>query len=58
MKRCVDLGALYSSSGTYAAIARVVLRGTLAGIDEVNADPFNPIRFRPVVRSPKGLVER
>jgi len=58
VKRIVDLGVLYSSSGTYAALSRAVLRGTLAGIDEVNADPACAISFRPVVRDPKGKVDR
>ena len=54
VKRTVDLGVLYSSSGTYAAISQAVLRGTLAGVEEINADPSNPIRFQPIVRDPKG----
>ncbi|MBK0327098.1 transporter substrate-binding protein [Rhodobacteraceae bacterium F11138] len=58
MKRSVDLGVLYSSTGTYAAISRAVLRGTLAGIDEVNADANSPIGFRPVVRDPGGEIDR
>ena len=58
VKRTVDLGVLYSSSGTYAAISQAVLRGTLAGVEDINADPSNPIRFQPIVRDPKGQLER
>lgn len=58
LKTSVDLGVLYSSSGTYAAISRAVLRGTLAGIDEVNADPKAAVSFRPVVRDPEGQIDR
>jgi branched-chain amino acid transport system substrate-binding protein len=58
LRRNVDLGVLYSTTGTYAAISRAVSRGTLAGIDEVNADVSNPIRFSPVIRDPGGEIGR
>lgn len=58
MKKTVDLGVLYSQSGTYAAISQAVLRGAMAGIDEVNASSSAQISFRPILRDPEGRIYR
>lgn len=58
VKKTVDLGVLYSQSGTYEAISRAVLRGTMAGIDAVNTSADAQISFRPVLRDPEGRIDR
>ncbi|WBU54472.1 transporter substrate-binding protein [Paracoccus sp. SCSIO 75233] len=57
MKRKVHIGILLSHSGDYSMISRSSLRGALAGIDQVNADPSLSVHLVPVERDPKGQVD-
>lgn len=52
------IGLLYSTTGTYAAIARDALDGALMALDEVNADGAFPFTFRAVAENPGGVIER
>ncbi|MDQ2066578.1 transporter substrate-binding protein [Xinfangfangia sp. CPCC 101601] len=57
MKRQIDLGLLYSRSGSYVLISEACRLGVLTAIDEVNADPALDIRFTPVERDPGGNLD-
>lgn len=57
MKRRIDLGLLYSRSGSYALISEASLAGALSAIEAVNADPSSPIHFTPVIRDPAGNAD-
>lgn len=57
VKRRIDLGVLYSRSGSYALIARACRTGALKAIEEVNADPTLDVAFTPVMRDPKGNTD-
>ncbi|MAC79351.1 MAG: N-acetylmuramoyl-L-alanine amidase [Rhodobacteraceae bacterium] len=56
-KRRIDLGVLYSRSGSYALIARACRTGALKAVEEVNADPTLDIAFTPVMRDPQGNTD-
>ena len=58
MRRRIEIGLLYSRSGTYAAMAEACLRGALAGIAAVNADPALDLSLIPVARDPGGNIDR
>lgn len=57
MKRDIELGLLYSRSGSYGLISAASLAGAEAAIAAVNADPDLPIRFHPVHRDPAGNAD-
>ncbi|MBQ2260930.1 MAG: transporter substrate-binding protein [Loktanella sp.] len=57
MKRKIDLGILFSRSGTYSLLGEASLTGALKGIAQVNADPAFDIAFRAVTRDPQGNVD-
>ena len=58
MQTEIDLGILYSRSGTYAALSEALWQGALDGIEAVNADSGIPLTFRAVERDPGGDVQR
>ena len=58
MKTEIDLGILYSRSGTYTALSEALWQGAMDGIASVNADKNIPLTFRPVERDPGGDVQR
>jgi branched-chain amino acid transport system substrate-binding protein len=58
LKRSIEIGVLYSRSGTYNLIAEACLRGTLRAIADVNADAAGTIELVPVERDPQGNVDR
>lgn len=58
MKTDVDLGILYSRSGTYSALSEALWLGAMEAIEVVNAAPETEITFRPVERDPGGDVQR
>ncbi|SDZ50227.1 amino acid/amide ABC transporter substrate-binding protein, HAAT family [Jannaschia faecimaris] len=58
MKNQIDLGVLYSRSGTYAALSQALWQGTMDAIETVNAAPDSAITFRPIERDPGGEVQR
>lgn len=57
MKRRVELGLLYSRSGSYTLISEACRSGALSAIAHVNADPALDVSFVPVERDPEGNVD-
>ena len=57
MRRRIDLGLLYSRSGSYSLISEACRTGALAAIAEVNADPSHDLCFLPVERDPGGNID-
>lgn len=57
MKRRIDLGLLFSRSGSYALISEAARTGALAGIAMVNADADLDLAFVPVERDPQGNAD-
>lgn len=57
MKRRIDLGLLYSRSGSYSLISEACRTGAMTAIAEINADPALDIAFVPVERDPQGNID-
>jgi ABC-type branched-subunit amino acid transport system substrate-binding protein len=57
VKPSVELGILFSRSGSYALIAEACRTGALAAIVALNADPGCALTFVPVERDPGGNVD-
>lgn len=57
VKRRIELGLLYSRSGSYSLISEACRSGALAAIAMVNADPALDVTFLPVERDPGGNVD-
>lgn len=57
MKRKIDLGILFSRSGSYKLLGEASLTGALKAIAQINADPRFDITFRAVARDPEGNVD-
>ncbi|MFN7222982.1 MAG: transporter substrate-binding protein [Paracoccaceae bacterium] len=57
MKRRIEIGLLYSRSGSYSLISEACRSGALAAIAQLNADPDLDISFVPVERDPRGNVD-
>ena len=57
MTRRIELGLLYSRSGSYSLISEACRTGALAAIAGVNADPDLDLSFVPVERDPGGNVD-
>ena len=57
MKRRIDLGLLYSRSGSYALISAACRMAALTAVAEVNGDPALDISFAPVERDPGGNID-
>ncbi|MEY4698481.1 MAG: hypothetical protein RIT14_2909 [Pseudomonadota bacterium] len=57
MTRRIELGLLYSRSGSYSLISEACRTGALAAIAMVNADPAHDLTFVPVERDPGGNVD-
>ncbi|QHQ33841.1 transporter substrate-binding protein [Algicella marina] len=57
MPREIDLGILFSRSGTYHLISEASRSGALKAIEQVNADEALDVVFRPVERDPEGNVD-
>ena len=57
MKRPVDLGLLYSRSGSYALMGEACRRGALSAVAAVNADPAIDVEFRIAERDPAGNID-
>jgi branched-chain amino acid transport system substrate-binding protein len=55
--RRIELGLLYSRSGSYSLISEACRSGALAAIAMVNADPDLDLSFVPVERDPGGNVD-
>lgn len=56
-RRRIELGLLYSRSGSYALISEACRSGALAAIAGINADPGHDLSFVPVERDPGGNVD-
>jgi len=57
MKREIELGLLYSRSGTYSLISEACRSGALKAIAQINADPAQDFFFSVVERDPRGNVD-
>ncbi|MBU2957933.1 transporter substrate-binding protein [Paracoccus sp. 1_MG-2023] len=57
MKRQIDLGILFSRSGSYSLLGQASHAGAMRAIADVNGDRDLDIFFRPVVRDPQGNVD-
>ncbi len=57
MKRRIDIGLLYSRSGSYSLIADACRAGALAAMAQINADPDLDLTFAAVERDPGGNVD-
>ncbi|KAB0676828.1 transporter substrate-binding protein [Aureimonas leprariae] len=57
MKRRIEIGVLFSRSGSYELLGRACRDGALGGVAAVNADPRREIEFVPVERDPGGRIE-
>lgn len=57
MKRRIELGLLYSRSGSYSLISEACRSGALAAIAQVNADDDLDVSFVPVERDPEGNAD-
>ncbi len=57
MKRRVEIGLLFSRTGSYALLSRACREGALAAVDAVNTDPAIDITLVPVERDPGGNID-
>lgn len=57
MKRRIELGLLYSRSGSYSLISEACRAGALSAIASVNSDPSIDVCFVPVERDPGGNID-
>lgn len=57
MRRRVEIGLLFSRSGSYALLSRACRDGALAAIEAVNADAASDIALVPVERDPGGNID-
>lgn len=57
MKRRIEIGLLYSRSGSYSLISEACRTGAFAAIAEVNADPALNLSLIPVERDPGGNLD-
>ena len=55
--RRVEIGLLYSRSGSYRLISEACRAGALRGIEEVNADPSLGLTLVPIERDPGGEAD-
>ena len=58
MKRSIQIGVLYSRSGTYSLISDACRQGVFRAVADVNADAASPIELVPVERDPQGNIDR
>lgn len=58
LKRSIQIGILYSRSGTYSLISDACRQGALRAIADVNANAMDSIYLVPVDRDPQGNVDR
>lgn len=56
-KRRIELGLLYSRSGSYSLIAEACRTGFFAAVAQINGDPDLDITFVPVERDPGGNAD-
>lgn len=58
MKRSIQIGVLYSRSGTYSLISDACRQGVFRAVADVNADAASPVELVPVERDPQGNIDR
>ena len=58
IRRRVEIGLLYSRSGSYRQMSEACRAGALAAIRAVNGDPAMPLILSPVERDPAGDADR
>ncbi len=58
LRKRIEIGVLYSRSGTYSLIADACRLGVVKAIEDVNADTDCPIELIAVERDPQGNVDR
>lgn len=58
LKRRVEIGILYSRSGSYRLVSDACRKGALSAIADVNADAGGAIEFAPVEFDPQGNADR
>ncbi|HEX7388473.1 MAG TPA: transporter substrate-binding protein [Acidiphilium sp.] len=58
MKKRVEIGLLFSRSGTYRLPAESCRAGALAAIAEINGDAESPVEIVPVERDPAANIDR
>ncbi|MGI1660916.1 transporter substrate-binding protein [Palleronia sp. KMU-117] len=58
MRPSVEIGVLFSRSGSYALISEACRKGALSAVDLVNADDRFPFRLVAVERDPRGNVDQ
>lgn len=51
-----NIGILFSTSGSYAAVGMSMSAGAQLAISEINADPALPVHLSPVVVDPAGVT--
>ncbi|MBD3804321.1 MAG: transporter substrate-binding protein [Thioclava sp.] len=57
MKKRIELGLLYSRSGSYSLISEACRTGALSAIAEINAIADFPLGLIPVERDPQGNID-
>lgn len=57
MKRRIEIGLLYSRSGSYSLISEACRTGALTAIAMINADPDTDITLVPIERDPGGDID-
>jgi branched-chain amino acid transport system substrate-binding protein len=58
LKRSIQIGVLYSRSGTYSLISDACRQGVFRAVADVNVDAASPIELVPVERDPQGNIDR
>ncbi len=58
MKRRIEIGVLYSRSGSYRLVSDACRTGALTAIADVNDDAACPVELVPVERDPEGNADR
>lgn len=58
MKRKIEIGVLYSRSGSYQLVSDSCLSGVMRAVADVNADPKHPLELAVVARDPQSNADR
>lgn len=58
MKKHIEIGILFSRSGSYELISNACRDGVLAAINDINADPSFSVHFDGVERDPESNIDR
>ncbi|TIT46704.1 MAG: N-acetylmuramoyl-L-alanine amidase, partial [Mesorhizobium sp.] len=58
MKRRIEIGILYSRSGSYQLVSDACRMGAMRAIADINADRSSGIELVPVERDPQSNADR